>query len=59
MNAKTWHHLVGELAGRTYSDAYFWTPRYDGPSVEAVTSFYGVPILIKNFIADDDILVGV
>lgn len=61
MNVKTWHQLVSELEDRTYSGSYFWSPNTGVPMApaESVTSFYGLPILIKEYIADELILVGV
>lgn len=55
MNVETWHSLVEELHGRTYGDGYFFVPQGEG----AVTFFRGVPILIKDFVAYSEVLVGV
>lgn len=55
MNVVTWRQLVFELEGRQFTDAYFWAPVKEG----ALTFFRGIPILIKDFVADQEVLVGV
>ena len=55
MNVATWKLLVAELHGRSYTDAYFWAPVQEN----SVTFFRGIPILIKDFVADSEVIVGV
>lgn len=60
MNETTWRQLLWELKGRSYRDGYFWTPQQGGgPDPGMVTAFLGVPILIKDFMADQEVIVGV
>ncbi len=56
MNAGTWRTLVFEVAG--YSGGYFWSPTKQ-PSEDDVTTFMGVPILVKEFMPDMEVVVGV
>lgn len=55
MNIVTWRRLCFELEGRSIAGAYWWAPAQDG----ALTFFRGIPILIKDFVADQEVLVGV
>ena len=54
MSSETWQTLVSELSGRSYSQGYFWTPQGNSMSF-----FRGLPILIKDFIAEGEVIVGV
>lgn len=56
MNSETWHLLLDELEGVAYGTSYYWAPiTGDNP----VPFFKGIPILIKDFVADMEVLVGV
>lgn len=57
MNTGTWHALVDELEGRTYNHSYYWYPTAKGD--DKISFFLGVPILLKDFVADMEVLVGV
>jgi hypothetical protein len=62
MNVKTWKQLVWEIGGRGYKDGYFWTPQPEATLLDpnyGVTTYLGIPILIKDFVADLDVIVGV
>jgi len=61
MNRSTWHDLVDELQGTTYDNGYFWTPSYKnvGDPMDTVSFFQAIPILIKDFVADQDVIVGI
>lgn len=62
MNRGTWNRLVQELDGRGYRGGYFWTPQPEGVLMDPdqhVTTFRGLPILIKNFLPDQEVIVGV
>jgi hypothetical protein len=61
MNTETWHRLLWELDGKGYSKGYFWTPQPEGSIADPkqVTSFYRLPILIKDFLPDLEVIVGV
>lgn len=54
MNADTWIRLVEELEGRTYTQQYYWHPTQSD-----ISFFRGVPILIKEFMADMEVIAGV
>lgn len=58
MNTATWHLLRDEIAtvSNWNTQSYFWVPNQDEGMV---TFFHGVPILIKDFIADMEVIVGV
>lgn len=56
MNADTWHQLMSEVEGFKYGVDYYWAPKV-GES--EITFFHGIPILIKDFVADMEVLVGV
>ena len=58
MNAGTWRTLLAELDGYAYHDGYFWLPDHQMVGSPA-SAFLGVPILIKPFIADMEVIVGV
>lgn len=62
MNMVTWRRLVQELDGRGYRDGLFWTPQAEGSlldPVENTHAYMGVPILIKDFLPDMEIIIGV
>lgn len=61
MNVETWHRLLWELDGKGYIDGYFWTPQPKGAIADPsqVTTFLGLPILIKDFMPDLEVIVGV
>lgn len=62
MNMGTWRQLVLELEGKGYHGGYFWTPQPEGQMmnpVESITTFLGIPILIKDFLPDQEVIVGV
>lgn len=61
MNVETWYRLVYELEGRGYRSGYFWTPQPEGTVLnpEHVTTFMGLPILIKDFLPDLEVIIGV
>lgn len=62
MNAITWKQLMWELNGRGYRDGYFWTPQPEGSVLDpdyGITAFLGIPILIKEFLPDQEVIVGV
>lgn len=54
MNTETWHALCDELQGRSYTNGYWFAPK-SGP----ISFFCGVPVLIKDFVANEEILIGV
>jgi len=54
MSTETWHALVEELNGRKFGNGYYWSP-----ASSDITFFRGLPILIKDYVAEGDILVGV
>lgn len=61
MNAETWHRLLWEVSEtHGYSAGYFWIPEpaFD-PSGNGVSSFLGLPILIKGFLPVEEVIVGV
>jgi hypothetical protein len=58
VNFQTLEALVNELEGTKYDNAYFWTSvHYVGSS--SAQSFLGLPILVKDFIADWEVVIGV
>lgn len=57
MNTNTWLQLVGEIEGTKFDTDYYWTPAAGAGS--KVTFFKGIPILLKDFVADMEVLVGV
>ena len=65
MNAMTWVSLAEELEGCSFTQDYFWIPGKKSGKARpladpnAVTFYLGMPILIKEFVADMEILVGV
>jgi hypothetical protein len=63
MNRSTWHDLVDELDGVTYDTGYFWTPSFknvnENESMDTISFYQGIPILIKDFVADSDVIVGI
>jgi len=54
MNAMTWRALLDELEGRLVYNGYWYRPKGTDLSF-----FLGVPILIKDFVANEEILIGV
>jgi hypothetical protein len=61
MNTLTWRHLVTEMNGRGYAGGYFWTSAIEGAKLKPTDNFafLGIPILIKEFIPDDEVIIGV
>lgn len=62
MNTETWYRLLWELDGKGYSKGYFWTPQPEGAvpdPVNHISSFTGLPILIKDFLPDLEVIIGV
>lgn len=61
MNAPTWFRLVEELDGRGFRAGYFWSPQSEGEVLDPghVTTFMGLPILIKDFLPDLEVIIGV
>lgn len=62
MNTETWYRLLWELDGRGYSKGYFWTPQPEGSTPDPknhISSFRGLPILIKDFLPDLEVIIGV
>lgn len=62
MNIETWHRLHWELDGKGFSNGYFWTPQPEGSIADPrnhISSFLGLPILIKDFLPDLEVIVGV
>lgn len=60
MNAATWHLLRAEIAAISNwnTQSYFWVGN-NPKSPEEVTFFKGIPILLKDFVADMEVIVGV
>jgi hypothetical protein len=58
MSKNTWHELMEELKGRTFDSGYYWVPTNTMDS-DPVPFFHGVPILIKEYVAYGEVLVGV
>lgn len=59
MSTETWHELIEELEGTRIDKGYFWAPGSGGRVLDSVSFFKGIPILIKDFVAYGEILVGV
>ena len=62
MNADTWKRLVWEVSGTGFRDGYFWTPQPEGTVADPknwISSFLGLPILIKDFMPDLEVIIGV
>lgn len=62
MNIATWRMLVDEMSGEWFSKGHFWTPQAEGSTPDPenfISSFRGLPILIKDFVADQEVIVGV
>lgn len=60
MNADTWKRLVWEAG--SYRNGLFWTPAPQGslPDPDSyVTTYLGIPILVKEFMPDMEVVVGV
>lgn len=57
MNPETWHRLLLEFEGVKIGTDYYWAPAAGAGS--NVTFFLGIPILIKDFVADMEVIVGV
>ena len=56
MGPETWRTLVTEVYG--YSQGYFWSPT-NPPDGDHVSTFMGLPILVKDFMPDMEVVVGV
>ena len=62
MSRTTWKRLVWELDGRGYKNGYFWSPQPEGAIMDPenhVTTFKGLPILIKDFLPESEVIIGV
>lgn len=62
MNTETWHRLLWELDGKGFDSGYFWTPQPEGDIANPkkhISSYLGLPILIKDFLPDLEVIVGV
>lgn len=59
MNTTTWKQLVWEAG--SYRGGYFWTSQSEGTLLdpEAPSSFRGIPILVKDFVSDQEVFIGV
>lgn len=57
MNKGTWLQLVSEFEGTTFDTDYYWLPAAGSGS--SISFFLGIPILLKDFVADMEVLVGV
>lgn len=54
MNFGTMNQLLSELDGHKYAMNYFWIPAQGD-----VMRFHGLPILVKDYVADMEVLIGV
>lgn len=62
MNVETWHRLMWELDGRGFRSGVFWTPQPEGTAADPshhITTYLGLPILVKDFMPDLEVIVGV
>lgn len=62
MNHQTWKQLMFELHGRGYRNGLFWTPQPEGTvldPIQNICTYYGLPVLIKDFLPDEEIIIGV
>lgn len=62
MSYDTWQQLVWELDGRGYANGLYWTPQQEGALLDpkgCTHTYYGVPILIKDFVPFQEIIIGV
>ena len=62
MNMETFYRFMIELDGKGYRQGYFWTPQPEGTVLNArdnICTFLGLPILIKDFLPDLEVVVGV
>lgn len=62
MNVDTFKQLIWEVDGRWFKDGYLWWPNdQEGKSVttDSTATFYGIPVLVKDFIPDHEVIVGV
>lgn len=55
INFKTMEALVQEMEGITYDNTYFWMASMGKGSY----NFLGLPILVKDFIPDREVVIGV
>lgn len=62
MNKGTWRRLVDESGGESFKNGYFWTPQKEGTVADPerfITTYRGLPVLVKAFVADQEVLIGV
>lgn len=57
MNERTWHNFVIEVEG--FRGGYLWSPPGHYAHQDVVSTYRGIPILVKAFVADQEVLVGV
>jgi hypothetical protein len=62
MNHETWKQLMWELDGRGFRYGLYWTPQPEGAVMDPsanISTYLGLPILIKDFLPNEEIIVGI